>query len=168
MIQLSQDPSSFEKFITHLKSRLSANGQDSLPIYLTEWNSTASHSDLMSDTCYKSAYIAKNILENFDSLDSFGYWVLSDFHEEYRLDNNLFHGGLGLFTYNGIKKPGYYAYYLLSKLGKEKIAQGDGYFITRSDNGYQIFLYYYVHFSRLYAVGELFDMTFFGQIYTLL
>ena len=30
-----------------------------LPIYLTEWNSTTSHRDLLSDTCFKSAYIVK-------------------------------------------------------------------------------------------------------------
>lgn len=158
-IQLSQDPDSFSKFITKLTNNLEQDNFH-LPIYLTEWNSTASHSDLMNDTCYKSAYIIKNVLENIDRLDSFGYWVLSDLHEEYRLNSFMFHGGLGLFTYNEIKKPGYYAYLFLSKLGKELLGQGNGYIITRDNEEYQIILYYYQHFSNIYAMGENFDMTF--------
>lgn len=158
-IQLSQDPDSFSKFITKITNHLRQDGVR-IPVYLTEWNSTASHSDLMSDTCYKSVYIVKNILENIDRLDSYGYWVLSDLHEEYRLPDQMFHGGLGLFTYNEVKKPGYYAYWLLSKLGSELLARGNGYFVTRDRAGLQIMLYYYQHFSAMYAMGETYDMTF--------
>ncbi|MGB4658130.1 MAG: hypothetical protein WBI07_02995, partial [Mobilitalea sp.] len=102
----------------------------------------------------------KNILDNYDHLDSFGYWVLSDFIEEVKLSEELFHGGLGLFTYNGIKKPQYYAMCLLRKLGDRLIGRGEGYFITKERECFQIILYNYQHFSDLYAAGELFDMTF--------
>jgi len=72
----------------------------------------------------------------------------------------LFHGGLGLFTYNGLKKSQFYAFTLLSKLGSHLIARGDGYFITKEKDFFQIMLYNYQHYSDLYASGELFDMTF--------
>jgi beta-xylosidase len=127
---------------------------------MTEWNSTISHRDLLNDTVFKSAYITKNILENYDQLDSFGYWVLSDFIEEVKMSDQLFHGGLGLFTYNGIKKSGYFAYVLLKKLGDRLLSKGEGYFVTRSTDGFQIIVYNYQHFSKIYAAGELFDMTF--------
>lgn len=158
-IRLSQDSDSFSKFIGKLRENLDEDGVGDLPIYLTEWNSTPSHSDYMNDTCFKSVYIVRNILKNFDRLNSFGYWVLSDLHEEYRLSDRMFHGGLGLFTASGIKKPGYYAYLLLAKLGREKIAEGEGYFVTRLGKNYRVMLYNYVHFSDLYAMGEVFDMT---------
>lgn len=128
--------------------------------YLTEWNLSISHRDLLNDTVFKATYLIKNILENYDQLDSFGYWVLSDFIEETKLVDDLFHGGLGLFTYNGIKKPAYYAFTLLNKLGSHLIRNGAGYFVTRSNNSIQMILYNYEHFSDLYTEGELFDMTF--------
>ncbi len=129
-------------------------------LYMTEWSSSISHRELLNDTAYKAAYVVKNILDNYDHLDSFGYWVLSDFIEEVKMSGELFHGGLGLFTYNGIKKSHYYALKLISKLGNRLIGRGDGYFITKEKECFQIILYNYQHFSDLYASGELFDMTF--------
>ena len=41
----------------------------------------------------------------------------------------------------GIRKPSYYAYYLLSKLGNDIIALDDGYIVTKSDNSSAILLY---------------------------
>lgn len=102
-MNLSPVSHSFTEFIDRLKQRLEESKFDSLPVYLTEWNSTVSHKDLMSDTCFKSAYIIKNLTENYDRLDAFGYWLLTDLHEENLLPQQLFHGGLGLFTYNNIK-----------------------------------------------------------------
>ena len=40
-------------------------GYDNTPLYITEWNSTTSHRDLLSDTCFKSAYIVKNAIQAF-------------------------------------------------------------------------------------------------------
>ncbi len=159
-LRLSVAPDSLAHFIDTLKRRIRADGLEKLPVFMTEWNSTALHDDLVSDTCFKSVYIVKNVLENYNKLDSLGYWLLSDLHGEYRASPQLFHGGLGLFTYNGIKKPGYYAYLFLSRMGTEVLKKGDGYFVTRSEKGFQIMLYYYVHFTELYAMGEPFDMTF--------
>ena len=60
--------------------------------------------------------------------------VSDDFIEEAKLPKDLFHGGLGLFTYNKIKKPHYYVLSMLNKLGDSLIANGDGYFITKQNN----------------------------------
>ena len=88
-----------------------------------------------------------------------GYWMLTDLFEEHQVPETLFHGGMGLFTYNGIRKAAYYAYWLLAKLGDTLIAQGDGWFLTRQGSEYQLMLYHYRHYSDLYASGEMFDMT---------
>jgi xylan 1,4-beta-xylosidase len=159
-LKLSDDPNIFKKFVDMLRNYVDTAYGKSCEIYLTEWNSTPSHFDLISDTCFKSCYIVKNILENYDRLDSFGFWVLTDFFEENPIPSELFHGGLGLFTYNGIKKPSYYAFYFLNKLGSELIDRGEGYFITRERDEYRIMLYNYKHYSSLYSKGEIFDMTF--------
>ena len=130
------------------------------PVYLSEWNNTPSQQDLLNDTCFKSCYIAKELLENYDALDSFGYWSLTDWMGEAPQPRELFFGGLGLFTANGIPKASYYVFLLLRRLGDTFIGQGEGWFAAKSETGYQFILYNYRHYSHLYAMGERFDMTF--------
>lgn len=156
---ISEDPNYMAHSLDLFKK--STANYPKLPIYVTEWASTSSHRDWLNDTCYRSAYIVKNILENYDSVESFGNWCLSDTLEELPLSNEVFHGELGLFTTNGIKKPAYYAYLFLNKLYDYFIASGDGYFVTTDQRGnYSILLYNYIPISSVYAQGMLFDVTF--------
>lgn len=137
-----------------VKSKLSDYKLGNVELNLTEWNSTISHRDLTNDTLYKGSYIFKNILENMDKLDSFGYWTLSDYMEEFKLDKHIFHGGLGLITNNGIKKSAYYAFELLNSLGDTVIDKGDGYYVTRDSKGIKVFLYNYCHFDKIYSLSD--------------
>lgn len=150
---LSLDPYAFWKFINSLKVMLKKFNMKNLPIYLTEWNLTISHRDLINDTCFKSCYMIKNLLENYDRLDSFGYWCLTDFIEELPLPDNLFHGGLGMFTYNGIPKAHFNAFRFLSHLDDTLIGKGDGFFITKGYDRLTILVYNYEHYSKLFATG---------------
>ena len=52
---------------------------------------------------------------------------------------------------NGIKKPAYFAYRFLSRLGNKLLKQGDGYFITQKEDKIVILLYNYSHYSAAYA-----------------
>ncbi len=131
---LTVDQYAFMKFINQIKLLLKRYHMKSLPIYLTEWNLTISHRDLINDTCFKACYLVKNLLENYDRLESYGYWCLTDFIEELQLPNELFHGGLGMFTHNGIPKAHYNAFRFLNRLGNELMGKGDGYFITQKEN----------------------------------
>lgn len=158
--RLNRDENSFSKCIVKTKNMFESWGIGNLPIYLTEWNLTVSHRNLLNDTCFKSCYLTKNLLENYDELDSFGYWVLTDMIEETLPSKEQFHGGLGLYTYSGIKKPHYYTFRFLNKLGNRLIAKGNGYFITKSHRKIQIIAYNYEHFNHLFAQGETFDMQF--------
>ncbi len=135
-------------------------GLQHLPVYLTEWNHTPSQQDLLNDTCFRSCYLTKNILQNYDRIASFGVWSATDLMAETDLPRELFFGGLGLFTENGVPKAGYYALMLLSQLGDQFLGKGDGWFATRQGDSFRLILYNYRHFSHLYAVGERFDMTF--------
>ena len=158
--RLNSDENAFTKCLARTKNMFNELHISNLPVYLTEWNLTVSHRNLLNDTCFKSCYLTKNLLENYDELDSFGYWVLTDMIEETQPSKEQFHGGLGLFTRDGIKKPHYYAFSLISRLGDKLIERGEGYFITRSHSKIQIIIYNYEHFNHLFASGETFDMTF--------
>ncbi|MCM8709958.1 helix-turn-helix domain-containing protein [Clostridium sp. SYSU_GA19001] len=159
--RLNTDEDSFSKYLDSLFNRLELYHLKDIPVYMTEWNLTVNHRNLINDTCFKACYITKNLLENYDRLNSFGYWSLTDFINELQPSEMLFHGGLGLFTINGIPKAHYHAFKLLYKLENELIDSGKGWFITKSSEGdtIQILLYNYTHYSNLFATGEIFDMT---------
>ncbi len=155
---LRDAPDGLSTFVTQIKRE--NRERRNVPIYLAEWNTSPSQQDLLNDTCFKSCYLAKNLLENMDALDGFGYWSLTDWMGEAPLPEEMFFGGLGLFTAGGIPKAAFYALTLLAKLGNQLLSRGDGWFLTKNGSGYQMILYNYRHFSQLYAAGEKFDMTF--------
>lgn len=152
--RLIENEDSLKECINKFKNLLKEYKFEDIETHMTEWNSNASHRDLCNDTCYKAAYITKNVLENMDKLDSMAYWSITDLIEEFQASSNTFHGGLGVITNNGIKKAGYYAFWLLNKLGNINIASGEGYYITSSKKGYEMILYNYCHFDKLYCQGD--------------
>ncbi|KHD36791.1 AraC family transcriptional regulator [Clostridium acetobutylicum] len=73
-----------------------------------------------------------NFLRAFDVLD-----------KQVKLTNEVFFGYPGLVNDKGIKKPSYYAFYLMNKLGDTLVSKGNGYIVTKNENEYQILLYSY-------------------------
>jgi xylan 1,4-beta-xylosidase len=59
-----------------------------------------------------------------------------------------------LITNNNIPKPAFFAYQLLGRLGNQLISQGDGYILTKNSKGYQLLLYHYCHYDRLYCMNQ--------------
>lgn len=155
---LDTNPAAFDQNLDNLWQALPKNNRK--PVYITEWNLTPSHREWLNDTCFSSVYIIRNILMNYNKADSFCHWSLTDWLEELPFATNLFHGGMGLFTRTGIKKPAYHAYHFLSKLEGQLLAKGEGFFITKGHHRYVIMLYHYVHFTSLYARGIMFNTTF--------
>ncbi|MBS4957752.1 MAG: helix-turn-helix domain-containing protein [Clostridium sp.] len=100
-----------------------------------------SKSDLNSiyDTAYMLPYIIHNTLFKGNSLSFLKAFDVLE--KEINITNEVFIGAPGIVNDMGIRKPSYYAYYLLSKLGNDIIALDDGYIVTKSDNYYAILLY---------------------------
>lgn len=97
--------------------------------------------NLIYDTAYMIPYIINktiqknknwNNLRAFDALD-----------RQVNLTNEVFFGYPGIVNDMGIKKPSYYAYYLLNKLGDTMVCKNDGYIVTKTEDEYQILLYSY-------------------------
>lgn len=149
--RLNKDPDSLSKFIDKIKSQTFYRNEK---INLTEWSLTTSHRNLLNDTIFISAFLVKNILQNMDRLESFTKWSLTDLTNQTQLPDQMYHGGLGLFTYNGVKKAGYNAIKLLSKLCNTVVASDDGYYVTKDKEKFSIMLYNYEHYNDIYADGE--------------
>ena len=67
--------------------------------------------------------------------------MIDEIRKDIVLSNDTFFGGSGIYTQNLLKKPSYYAYMFLSLLGDEIIHKGEGYIVTKSEDGYQILLF---------------------------
>lgn len=148
---VSADPDILKHEIALCKKVLQKYGLEKRPFHIIEWNSTIWQNDLSNDTCFKAAFIIKNILEN-QNINGIAYTHLTDYSERRILKSSLYHGGYGLLTYNGIAKAGYFSYQFLTILQQEKgiiTAQGNGYLITRSKDykKIQIILYHYCHYD---------------------
>src|ERR1019366_8685814 len=61
------------------------------------------------------------------------YWVFTDIFEENGPRMTPFHGGFGLLNYQGIRKPAYYAFQFLNRLGPlELVNPADSSWVSRS------------------------------------
>ena len=149
---LSADIHYLKNIIIDYKKLLADSGLSHLSLWIEEWNSTIWQRDLSGDTCYKASWLVRNICETDGSVEALGYWTLSDFMEESSVFGRVFHGGFGLFTYNGIPKSGWQALLLLRMLGEEKISVGDGWLAARNSRGMQVILSHYCHYDNLYCL----------------
>ena len=91
------------------------------------------------DTAYMLPYIIYNSIYNISSL----YYIkaFDTLDKQVNLTNEVFFGYTGLVNSKGIKKPSYYAYYLLNMLGETLVAIDKGYIVTKSEGEYQILIY---------------------------
>ncbi|WP_352419363.1 helix-turn-helix domain-containing protein [Proteiniborus sp.] len=90
------------------------------------------------DTCEIVPYIIQSCIYGTNNLV---FKAFDTFGKDFKQDNELFCGDAGLVTVNGIKKPAYYGYYFLSKLGNNLIRKGEGFIITEENENIQILLY---------------------------
>ena len=134
---------------------LKRNHLENIPIVNLIWSFTASHRNLISDTCFPSCYIVKNYIDNVEEIDNLSYWSLSDLDSESKHSKNLFHGGIGLFTKNGIPKSSFHSLVLLNKLDDEIVARDDNFLVTKSYKTVHILLHNYVHYSDLFSQGKI-------------
>lgn len=147
---LSDDEDFTAHFLADFHALAAQCGLGDREIILEEWSSTLWQRDLSSDTCYRSAWMVKNALQCCNEADLLGYWLLTDLIDEWLVPGGVFHGGYGLFTANGIPKAAYRAMRLLTRVGAEKVGAGKNWFVSRSGNTIQIFLYHYCHYDALY------------------
>lgn len=157
-LAVSKDENILTHSIEALGKKLKQEGLEDKPLILEEWSNTVWQRDLCNDTCYKSAYLFKNILENNGKVGALGYFSLNDRLDEIPPSSEPFHGGFGLYTQDGIPKSAYYALQLLSKMGDRLLTQGDGYLVSQRDEEIQIFLYNYKHYDLLYRYHHMVNM----------
>lgn len=159
------DPDILRSHISFVKNILKKNHAEELPVCIVYCSSTMWTHDLGNDTCYKSAFLVKNYLENAGSVTTMNMNILIDRPNDMHDITGPFYGNLGEMNYLGIPKAAYYARILMSHLfyaaerGKAagdrvlfstyELARGDGFAATCSEdqNDIRILLYHYCHYD---------------------
>lgn len=95
------------------------------------------------DTAYMLPYIIHNALNGNKNLSFLRAFDVLE--KESHLSNEVFIGAPGLINDINIRKPSYYAYYLLSKLNGVVIAKDDGYVITKNEDKEEYSILLYTH-----------------------
>lgn len=126
----STDDSCMKHWIEREIQLLEETGLGSIKRYVTEWNLTVSSRNYINDSCFKGAYIIKNILDLYGMVDDMGYFTVSDRFSESYDSQELLYGGTGLITRDGILKPAGFAFEFLQRLYPYLIGKGDNYFVT--------------------------------------
>lgn len=124
------------KDVQLFRQTMEENGFGSCPLYVTEWNETVADRNFLNDSCYRGAYIVKNLLDVYPYVSAVGYFSGTDLRAEYFDSGTLLQGGNGLISRDGICKPAGFAMRLLHMLGEYRISGGPQFLVTtdRRDN----------------------------------
>ncbi|WP_432664822.1 AraC family transcriptional regulator [Wukongibacter baidiensis] len=124
-------------------------------------NPTSTNNNYFFDTTYLSSYIVNDAILNTNTpgfirpVDSLG-------DENSIFDSvSTFSGSCSLITRDGLKKPSYYAYYLLSLLGDDLLEKGEDFIITKKDEDLCILLCNFINID----IWDVNDNTFYEELY---
>lgn len=126
----STDNECFKHRLLQEKMLFERAGFKNIPICVSEWNLTASARNYINDSCFKGAYIIKNVLDVYGEVDDMGFFQGSDRVSEYYDSGELLYGGTGVITRDGILKPAGFAFEFLQRLYPYYIGKGENYLIS--------------------------------------
>jgi xylan 1,4-beta-xylosidase len=130
--------------VRRAKNDIKESGLPTLPLHYTEWSASYSPRDPVHDSYISAPFIISKIKETENVADSMSYWTFTDIFEENGVVPSPFHGGFGMVNFQGLKKPSFYAYQMLNRLGDQTLKTEDPQsWITRSAKGVQVLFWNY-------------------------
>jgi xylan 1,4-beta-xylosidase len=116
----TEDEKEMEKGLMGKQTAIAREKVGDLPLYLTEWNLSATITSYSNDTRKVAAFLIKSIVEMDTFVTGSSVWTFSDIFDEFIFMPDEFSGGFGLLTVSGIPKPQFYALKLMSETGERK------------------------------------------------
>jgi beta-xylosidase/AraC-like DNA-binding protein len=157
----STDNDRFERMAVSSRDMMQSAGFADKKLYITEWSLSISDRNYINDTCFKGAYILRNVIHLYGMVDEMAYFHGTDRVTAYYDSNELLYGGNGLVTKDGILKPAGFAFEFLKDLYAYYVGKGDNYLITTDrHDAYKIIchnqkkLNYNYYFSREYELEK--------------
>ena len=122
---LSRSPDAIWGDVQRVRRQIAESAIPNLELHFTEWSSSYTPADPFHDSYYSAAYIIDKLKRCGDAPQSMSYWTFTDIFEESGPRWEAFHGGFGLMNYQDIKKPSFYAYQFLNRLGPVELKDSD-------------------------------------------
>jgi xylan 1,4-beta-xylosidase len=91
------------------------------PLYISEWADMAIFGSPTHDEKYAACFSLKTVMDLNNTLAGYSYWCCSDTFEEILQLNGPFVGSYGIITQDGIKKPVFWAFKILSKVYPDRL-----------------------------------------------
>jgi xylan 1,4-beta-xylosidase len=121
-LQLITDPDAIIGGVRNVRAQIASSSMPKLPLHYTEWSSSYSPRDPVHDSYISAPYILSKLKGTEGYADSMSYWTFTDIFEENGPVPSPFHGGFGLLNFQGLRKPAFYAYQFLHRLGDAELA----------------------------------------------
>ena len=145
--------------VRQVRGQIKSSALPNLPLYYTEWSTSYSPRDPVHDSYLSAAYILSKLKGTEGYADAMSYWTFTDIFEESGPVPSPFHGGFGLINFQGLRKPAFYAYQFMNRLGEEELTSSDpASWVCRSGRGAQVLFWNYtpprteesdqIHFKR--------------------
>ena len=133
---LDRNPMSLSCDVLRSRSEIAHSSMPALELHYTEWSASYTPTDPIHDAYHEAAYVLQKIKQVGKAANSMSYWTFTDIFEEAGPRFTPFHGGFGLLNYQGIKKPAFYAFAYMNRLGETELACADSCtWACRSHNG---------------------------------
>lgn len=125
-------------------------------LLVTEWSFTLSNRNCLNDGSFKAAYVLKNLIQTVGEADMLGYWLATDIYSETIESGAVLHGGCGMITKRGIRKPVYFSFKTMNHLEKYVLGKNRNSILTYNGKGiFFIACHNYKHFNfRYYTQKE--------------
>jgi xylan 1,4-beta-xylosidase len=123
--KLSPSPDAIVGDIRRTREQIQQSAFPGLPLYFTEWSTSYTPRDPVHDAYISAPYILSKVRACQGLLQGMSYWTYTDLFEESGPPPSSFHGGFGLLTRDGIRKPAFFAYKYLNALQGQSIPVSD-------------------------------------------
>lgn len=123
--KLSPNPDSIIGDVRRNRREINESAFPGLPLYITEWSTSYNPRDKVHDSYVSASWILGKLRGTQGHAQAMSYWTYSDLFEEPGPPDAPFHGGFGLMTRDGVRKPAWFAYKYLNAMRGLEIPSPD-------------------------------------------
>ncbi|AST90596.1 beta-xylosidase [Sutcliffiella cohnii] len=124
------------------------------PLHLVSWNTLTGNTRYTNGTFFRGALVFKSALEVAKEVESIGFWINTELHENRVKNRGISMEGMELYHYFSGKRPAFFALQFLRRLQGEIIVKGNEYVMTENEWGYQLVLMNYTNVNPYYSTEE--------------
>jgi xylan 1,4-beta-xylosidase len=121
----SHNPRGIYGNVLRIRQQIAKSPLPNLEFHLTEWSTSYTPADPIHDSYHSAAFILDKLKHAGTAANSMSHWVFTDIFEEAGPRFTPFHGGFGLLNYQDIRKPAFFAYQFLNRLGPAELQSAD-------------------------------------------